>query len=518
MRRFTVQCQTAVRTIAHRPALVAIILALVSGIAISILTPPEMGGDERDHFTRAYQISTGSLFTHRKGDAYGAYLPQSFVAEESRLAHLSFQDSDRTAFLSDLGRNPRGGPLVFVSARNAASYGPGSYIDYAVAIAFGRFLGLSTLVLLYLARLAGVITYAVILSLAVRRIPIRPWVLVCVGLLPTAVSQASTVSADGLTMVLSFLLVAEALRLNHDESAPRRRLIIESAVATGVLALAKPPYVLVVLLFAVPAWRYRRALARPLLAIGVEALVLAGAWGFYQIGHSPSQGNARFWLVVAPNQYAFHGIQAGAQTAYVITHPFAFLAAVGRTFSFAGSAFPKQLFGMLPLYQLPWALVLAAAAFLLAGCLLPESIPPRTYAIERVALITVSVAVILAVFAIAYTSWNAYRAPRIDAVNTRYLLPVLPALLIGVLPDQISGRQLSRTTIPQYLIIGLAAFVLTASIVGMHHRQYSPPSFAPARPLTSDLVDGAQAYISHGGVTLRGSLVEPPHYLAAVSR
>ena len=275
-------CSESWRVLSPPPRIGCPLFGLAGWHRDSILTPPLKGGDERDHFTRAYQISTGSILTHRQGPAYGADPPRSFQVEEERLVRLSYLGPDLTVFLGDLGQASASGPTEFVSAGNAASYGPGAYIDYSVTIALGRLLGLSTLVLLYLARTAGVVTYALLLSLAIRRIPTHPWVLVAVGLLPTALNQASTVSADGMTMALSFLLVAEALRLSLDEGAPRRRILIESALAAAVLALAKPPYYALVVLFAVPAWRYRRQLARPLLAIGVGTLGLAGVWSSYQ--------------------------------------------------------------------------------------------------------------------------------------------------------------------------------------------------------------------------------------------
>src|SRR5262249_28665563 len=375
------------------------------------------------HFTRAYQISTGSILTHKQGSQYGAYLPKSFSEEETRLAQYSYRDRNRSAFLKDLGQPASSGPTIFVPEQNNASYGPGAYVDYAVGIAFGRLLGLSTLVLLYVARLAGVVTYALLLALAVRRMPYRPWVLAAVGLIPAALNQASTVSADGLTMVLSFLLVADVLRLSMDGGAPRRRLVAELAIAVALLAWAKPPYIALVLLFVVPAWRYRTQLARPLLAIAMGAVALAGIWGAYQSSHSSSQNNTNQWLVVPANQYAFHGIRVGAQTHYVITHPLSFLAAIGRTFAFQGFTFPKQLFGQLSLYQLPWlavALSLACLGMACSGAQRNESPPlPRT---DRMWLLALSLVVVLSVFAIAYTNWNEYRAPRIDSVNTRYFL------------------------------------------------------------------------------------------------
>ncbi len=462
------------------PALVAVVLALAIGVAIAVLTPPETGADERDHFTRAYQISRGDLLTHRQGTAFGAYLPASFAAEEARLAALAYSSPDRTAFVADLGQAAPHGPAVFVSTGNAASYGPGAYAPYVAALVVGRLMRVSTLGLLYLARLAGVVSYALILGLAVTRIPVHKWMLAGVGLLPSAVNQASTVSADGMTMVLSFLVVADALRLGAGIGR-KRPVLVETALAAAVLALAKPPYVLLLATLAVPAWRFRGRLAGAVWAVWAGAAALAVLWGAYQLGHAPSQANPKAWLYVAPHSYAFHGIRTTAQTVYVLTHPWSFLAAVGRTFVSFGSAFPKQLFGMLALYQMPWSLVALAAVGLVVACVAPSpSAPPRRLGrADRVAAAVVALVVALGVFAIAYANWNQYRAPRIDAVNTRYLLPLLPALLVGVLPDQ--GRPRRRRLAWKGwrpLFVALAVTAGAGAVIGVAHYHYSHPTLA----------------------------------------
>jgi uncharacterized membrane protein len=463
---------------ARRPDLVALWWALLVGSAISIVTPPMTGSDEPQHFTRAYQISTGSILTHRQGAQYGAYLPQSLSVEETRLAEDSYRDRNRTAFLKDLGQSPPRGPAVFVPEQNNASYGPGAYVDYALAIAFGRLLGLSTLALLYVARLAGIVTYALLLMMAVRRMPLRPWVLAAVGLIPAALNQASTVSADGMTTVLSFLLVADVLRLGLDRAAPRRRIVVELAIVAMLLALAKPPYIALVLLFAVPAWRYRDQLGRPLLAIAIGALAVAGIWGAYQSSHSSSQNNAKQWLVVPANQYAFHGIRVGAQTQYVITHPLSFFAAIGRTFAFQGLTFPKQLFGQLSLYQLPWFAVVLSLACVCMACFGPQrSQSPPLCRTDRIWLVAVSLVIFVSVFAIGYTNWNEYRAPRIDSTNTRYFLPILPFLFVGLLPSRNRPTRVLNWSGWPYAFMGLSAVVLVVSVVGMERLLYSHPIF-----------------------------------------
>jgi uncharacterized membrane protein len=303
-------------------------------------------------------------------------------------------------------------------------------------------------------------------------------VLVACGLFPAALNQASTVSADGVTMVLSFLIVAEAIKLAVDPERPTRGLLIEAGVAAAFLALAKPPYVAFVLLFLWPAWRYRGAVGRELTGIVAGALVLAAVWGTYQATHSIGQSDPNAWLggVTQSHGYAFRNLAVGRQSRYILTHPNAFIADIGRTFAYQGLAFPRQLFGQLALYQLPGWLIVACVALTAAACGAPDELRqlaiPRPF---RLQLLVVSLAIALAIFAIAYTNWNAYRAPRIDALPPRYFLPLIPPLLLGALP----GRSLSARVVrsPAYRVViavGLAV-VLAFSVVGLQHYAYSRP-------------------------------------------
>jgi uncharacterized membrane protein len=463
--------------IAQRPALVAFLLALLGGLAIAVLTPPFSGADEGQHFTRAYQLSRADILTHKHQGVYGAYLPHTFLPEFNRIALTTYKGRDKTAFLRYLGDSAPHGPSTFVSTADAASYGPGAYVAYAPAIAIGRALNLSLLSLLYLARFAGVIFYAGVLALAVRRLPIHKWTLLACGLIPAALNQASTVTADGATMVLTFLLVAEAVRLAVDPPLRARGLLIEIGVAAALLALAKPPYVAFVVLLLWPAWKYRATLARPLIGIVAGALVLASLWGFYQSTHSISQANPALWIYGNKTTgYAFHNLAVGRQTKYVVTHPFGFLAVIGRTFAHQGITFPKQLFGQLALYQLGgWLVVLCVAVVLFAGVAANDSDPKHLPVQFRILLVVVTLGIGLAIFAIGYTNWNAYHAPRIDALPPRYFLPLIPPLLIGLLPSPIRRLSASRLCTYRVLVAVGMAVLLGFALVGLHHYHFSGP-------------------------------------------
>jgi uncharacterized membrane protein len=333
---------------------------------------------------------------------------------------------------------------------------------------------LSTLAVLYLARFAGVLTYAVLLGLAVRRLPVHRWLLLTCGLTPVAIGEATTVSADGLTMGLSFLVVAEAMYLAFEtgDGVRLRRPLAEVAGACAVLALAKPPYVALALLLLIPAWRHRSRLLWPLLAICGTAFALAGLWASYQAGHSLPQDDPHRWLVAFP--YAFHDLNTGAQSVFVFTHPVNFLIVIGRTFVRAGWSFPGDLFGRLSLYLLS-PIIIACSAIIIAGsALVADCSDDRKHlsGALRAWLAAVTVGIALALFFIAYTNWNAYRAPIVEAFNARYLLPLLPPLALAVLPTQFKFSRRWQAVVGGAVTGGLIV-VLVLAVIGLQRFHFT---------------------------------------------
>jgi uncharacterized membrane protein len=450
------------------------VIALVAGLSIALLTPPLRGADEADHFARAFQISNGDFLTHKMGRYYGAFFPAAYPHQMTAITRSLFNIHDKTAFLRFLTKAPPRGRSVFLSEGTIASYGPGAYVVYAPVIAIGRALGLSLMALLYLARLAGVVVYAFLLSLAVRRLPLHKWVLVICGLIPEALNQASTVSADGLTNVLTLLLVAEALRFCLDPPQRSRRLLIEASLAATCLALAKPPYFLFVLLFLIPAWRQRDRLLWPLLGVISWTLLLAVPWIQYQRGHSMALDIPGFWLpgTVTRHLYGYRQLNIPAQTHFVLSQPLHFFNTVWHSFYFQGFIFPRQMLGLMSTYQLPTAIVIVSLGTIALSCLIPDQRPVlRLPMIERVLLLTLSTSIALIICAIVYTSANALHAPRIDELTPRYFLPLIPPTLIAVLPVKfLTGRTL-RLVLP--LLATTALIVLWVSaLVGLQHFQF----------------------------------------------
>jgi uncharacterized membrane protein len=470
--------------IIEQPSRFVFVAILIAGLSIAILTPPLRGADERDHFVRASQMATGDFSVHRQGSQYGAMLPAGYEAQILQLTLANYQSADRTSFLHLLGQHLAGGKMVFREGGTVAAYGPGAYWAYLPPIAIGRALGLSIAMLNYLARLCGLLAYACIISLAVRRAPVHKWVFVAAALIPEALNQASTVSADGMTAALTALVIANALRLSQldrDPDLPVVRILVESAIAAFLLALSKPPYIAFVLLFLIPAWKYRARLLVPLAATIFGSLAISGLWLEYQRSHSNSL-DAKSQSIIHGNthQYAFRDIHIPAQTHDVLVHPTLLPTVMWHTALMQGLALPEQMFGLLAVYQIsPW-LVLASVIVLAIACVVPDD-PPllQIRAVDRVGLLLLTAIIGVAICGIVYITANALHAPRIDQLTPRYFLPLVAPLLVGVLPVAVVSYRRIQSAYSKYIFQVGALLVLVISVEGLWSSFYdtSKPFF-----------------------------------------
>ena len=81
----------------------------------------------------------------------------------------------------------------------------------------------------------------------------------------------------------------------------------------------------------------------------------------------------------------------------------------------------------------------------------------------------VSGAMFVSLMFLAYVGWNAVTAPRIDAFQGRYLLPVAAVIAIVVMPDRVAGATGERGW---RVILGGSALLALWVAIGMTRRFY----------------------------------------------
>jgi uncharacterized membrane protein len=414
---------------ARRPGLVVATVGLIAGIGFAFLTPPLAGYDEPYHFLRAYQVSEGRLIASHDGKRFGGTVPAELPQDLRSFADDLFSPRDRTKALKHLGDAAPRGPKTFVDFAPSAVYSPVPYAPSALLMGMGRAFGASTLMLMYLGRIGSLLGTIGLLSLAVRRIPTRKWMLATVALLPVTVLQASMLSADGVTIGLAVLVLALALDV---AATPRGEVtggrLAEIAIATVALGLSKPPYILFAVAFAIPFRRHGRAVARALAASVGAGFAATAAWGAYASSvyvapHFPNPGRDPFLV--------FTHVDPHRQETLVLHRPWTFLQTIQRTLAFSWHDFLRDVVAQAPLVALwPW-IVVAGLAILAASTALPVTAPLAVLRWRsRVLLLGIALATFVALMALAYVGWNAVGAPRISAFQGRYLVPIVPLLLV----------------------------------------------------------------------------------------
>jgi uncharacterized membrane protein len=316
--------------------LVFVAFALAVGIFLVFAQPPGQGLDETVHFYRVWSLAHGSLVAPRVKGEYGGYVSQCVV---DYLKRFSTDATRRSAFsFANYWQTPHcptGSPFVAFPA--SAVYSLICYLPSVIVVAILAAVHAPLPVIFFLGRLASLLVFVALMSLAIRIIPVGKQVVFVLGLLPTTMLLASCYSADPMTLALAVLSVSLLLRLLLSAEPTSSDFLFLLAALVG-LALAKPTFfIFAPLLFMVPSTVFvgwPRILGRwtssALIktASVVITLVVAGLWYI-------AVRNA----LVAP--VPAYGLNAHVQTHLILHHPVHF-----------GEIFLRTLFFGKP--QLEW--------------------------------------------------------------------------------------------------------------------------------------------------------------------
>jgi hypothetical protein len=250
-----------------RPPVVCFLLGLLGVLPLVVLTPPFQVPDENQHFLRAYQLSE-FRFTAimQEGEARSkfpsslearAMLPSSLIEliesfSGTRVVFnpgpTSEQPLHRTWLALERPLDPERRELVSLLY---AAKAPPSYVPQAIAIAAGRWSGAGPLALLYLGRLANALVAVIVLAWAVQLMPIGRELTMFFGLLPMAIHEYASVSADATVITTAFLFTAAALRAQlRGHWKPGE---VALAMASGLVFCTQKPVYAPLLLLGLPA-------------------------------------------------------------------------------------------------------------------------------------------------------------------------------------------------------------------------------------------------------------------------
>lgn len=436
-----------------------------------LITPPFQVADEPAHFFRAFQISEGQLLPQKQSDGIGGFLPESIASTVTIFDGLPFhadkeQKPENIFKLLKLPLNKDN--KIFLHFPNTGVYSPVPYMPQISGMLIGRIFDLSPLKLMYLGRFFNLCIWALLLYLAIKVTPVHKWVFLLIGLTPMSVSQAASLSADGLTNGLAFLFIAVLLKSALDkDTVPDKKDIYILFILSLLLALSKQVYFIIIFLFLlIPKERInsRNKVFVLLLISNITSIIL---WAF-----SIRELYRDIYIIYNRLVPGVSSISPGEQMQFILSNPFHYLGIIVGTFLQDARIYFDQYIGQLGWLNInlpePLRIVYFIAIMLIAFTDMPkqQSVSCR----QKIVILSTGLAAVVMIATSLYMTTNQVGRTFIGGIQGRYFIPISPVFFL-LLSNNIFRININKTGFI-LAITCMPVFTLSYSLWLIIHKYY----------------------------------------------
>jgi uncharacterized membrane protein len=400
------------------------IIILVIGVLMVFLTPFNAGFDEDAHLARAWEMSSGELMPNRLLGS-SPYYPGVFLEISYR------QWRNPGAITPDIWREQLKRHIDWdnmAAYPTRSVYFPALYLLPAFTTGImGRVMDLPAGWIIYVARLSYLLSYALLVYLALRWLPFGKWIMGFFACTPMALVLASVITPDALNNGLSFLFIAWVLKLSvSDPEKPftRSEWWISLALVMTVAMLKANSIPLLFLLFIIPKSKFGSVKNR-WLAAGAVLVVVAVIYVGWNVLVTWDSLNASADNPAGLNRslkdLLFNPLEFVGGVIYTVKRflPEYYTQWVGTT-GYNYWPFPTIVYWLFPV-----ALILA---------MMTDSTHQSLTRRSRLVLLGVCFMTFLATFVIFYL--YSFVPPVIWGVGGRYFVAISPVLMIAFLPNR----------------------------------------------------------------------------------
>ena len=238
------------------------------GVVYTIMFLPGAVPDERVHFYSSYELSNYFSFNFEQAGTSNLIMRESDVGfVTSTLKHLLNEDyyaeikngfswfSAQNALVEYGGHNTMGG-----------SNAPLGYIFSALGIAIARMFKFSPTLLYFFGRFFNVVSYALMVRWAIKRIPYGKMAIFAISFLPMNLHLMASYSYDAQIVAFVMLFVAQVLYMREKEDNISIKDIIVCSVFAILVGTSKLVYIpLVLLVFIIPKEKFGFSFKKTLL-------------------------------------------------------------------------------------------------------------------------------------------------------------------------------------------------------------------------------------------------------------
>ena len=412
-------------------------------VLFSLLFPPFSAPDEYHHYLSSYWLSncvSGESTVdspepiEMRRDDWNLYSDYGRRDESLEYQTFTIDAASYQKIIDDFSIMKQSEGTVAVPDGLMFSFSLGS--ENAVAkvgsvfgLLLGKALGLGAYPVFYLGRICSALLFIACAATAVHLAPVGKNAFMAISFFPMTLHLASSYSYDGGTIGLSFLFLALALRVLFAEGPVSRATFVGLALSAICLAPCKAVYVLeLALIVVLPTRRFasrREAVAYKLIVLSCATIAVLVS-KFATVA-TLSEGTTVFMF---PGESTF-------SIADLLADPLGAAALFFRTLVVSGDSYIISVVGA----NLGWLQSNLGTPYFIIGLYILGSL----YAAQRsgddaltlssrwkCVLLLVVCAVWFAVMLSMAVAWTPKSMETIQGVQGRYILPVLPLLLLAL--------------------------------------------------------------------------------------
>lgn len=436
-----------------------LITVLLMGMGYSALITPYHVPDETAHYYTAYRVSNALTWTKEKAedadaDLYVRACDTDYQGIISTFNGKNYKPSVSTyaAVVNNvLGAEESEEMLLLHSEQISGNYV--CYIPAGIGIAIGRALHLNSVPTFYLGRMMNLLLFAILGMLAVRKMPFGKNILFAAALLPLTLQQVASYSYDSVIIAFAFYYIATCLHLAY--RAKQIRVTDIAALLVCLMVFCAPKagvYVLMAGFLPIIFWNKQLPKKNKLLVMGiaaVSAFAFMLIFNLSRLGGSASAADAPLYFTLSDILKAPKAFAALWVNAYFESKEIWFYALFGSDMGLLNVQVEKTF------------------ALLFGSLLMISSIREGERAkfqmrnTDKWFMIPV-VLLTIAGFCAASYLWTPIGSTAIQGLQTRYIIPVLPLILLSLQTSALTCRKSITNFLTVSLVVTNAFYIVDA--------------------------------------------------------
>lgn len=446
-----------------KPEHIFLTIALIFGILFSIITPPMFAPDEGGHYRRTILFITGNIWENKKSLQDTSEYRLQANQEMQKVQASSDNKYNANEVIYDLARPEINPNDVYQESHKSPAilYTPIPYLPAILTHKIAYSIGTNPAKLLYYGRLSLMLFSSLLIFAAIRVIPTHKWLLVILSLMPAVLFSRSVMTADSITISACFLYIAVILKYTKNHKQLSKHNIAVLVLISSAIALCKSAYIgvpFLCLLLPISLFSNTKKWLISICTIIMPGLLAAIIWSLEAKNQVLSNA------VIDKN-----GRLPSVQLEYIIYNPFEYLSIIVRTLNGSLGAIQgsvANLISALGTYTvyLPMWLVWLLLILLLIHAVTSQKL--RLSNTQRFLCIAIFCGTILLTLTLLYIQYTPYQHDVILGFQPRYLIPILPLLLISAIPNiKIHAKlyniicMFSAIVVTSSLLLGLWLFI-----------------------------------------------------------